>query len=226
MVEPELLDELPAEDPRAIRSRGDLRRVNAWMGNASILSNVLRNRVKPCASIHLVELGAGDGTLLLKIARRLPTWKHVRATLVDQQLLVTDETIAQFRDLGWAVENIQANVLDWLAGRDEQADVIMANLFLHHFQFAELSRLLTLAAARADLFLGCEPRRSGNVRVQQTLLALIGCNDVTRHDAGISIRAGFRGTDLSELWPRLADWQTHETRAGLFSHLFVAQRTC
>jgi hypothetical protein len=32
-IERELLDELPADDPRAIRSRRDLRRVHRWMSD-------------------------------------------------------------------------------------------------------------------------------------------------------------------------------------------------
>ncbi len=37
-VVPELLDELPPDDPRAMHSRGDLRRVNRLMGNADIMA--------------------------------------------------------------------------------------------------------------------------------------------------------------------------------------------
>jgi hypothetical protein len=41
-VESELLDQLPANDPRAIRSRRDLTRVNAWMRNAACVASALR----------------------------------------------------------------------------------------------------------------------------------------------------------------------------------------
>jgi hypothetical protein len=56
------------------------------------------------------------------------------------------------------------------------------------------------------------------------LLRVIGCNDVTRHDATISVRAGFSGEELSALWPDKQNWQLTERRAGLFSHLFIAQK--
>jgi hypothetical protein len=42
------------------------------------------------------------------------------------------------------------------------------------------------------------------------------------HDAEISVRAGFRDSELSALWPSDARWQLNEQRAGLFSHRFVA----
>jgi len=40
-VIPELLDELPPDDPRAVHSRGDLRRVNKLMGNADIVAGAV-----------------------------------------------------------------------------------------------------------------------------------------------------------------------------------------
>ena len=46
IVEPELLDGLPREDPRAIRSRRDLRRVNVLMRNHSVMADALR-RLQP-----------------------------------------------------------------------------------------------------------------------------------------------------------------------------------
>jgi hypothetical protein len=56
------------------------------------------------------------------------------------------------------------------------------------------------------------------------LLWAIGCNSVTRHDALVSVRAGFSGDELSALWPDKKNWQLTERRAGPFSHLFIAQR--
>jgi len=68
-VDPELLDELPPDDPRAQRSRRDLRVVNRIMGHAGVLMHAL-DAVATRSPMRLVELGAGDGTLLLRLARR------------------------------------------------------------------------------------------------------------------------------------------------------------
>ena len=70
----------------------------------------------------------------------------------------------------------------------------------------------------------CEPRRSRFALRASRLLGLIGCNDVTRHDAAASVRAGFAGRELSALWPDEAGWQIDERPAAPFSHLFVARR--
>ena len=57
---PELLDELPPDDPRALRSRRDLKLVNGIMGHAALLARALDALVTTSASPpRLVELGAG-----------------------------------------------------------------------------------------------------------------------------------------------------------------------
>ena len=224
-LQPELLDTLPADNPEAKHSRADLRRVNAWMGHRRILLRALKGA--RLTSVHrIVELGAGDGTLALALAAELNTrWPQVELTLVDQQRLVASGTVEKFHRLGWKPRVVQADVFDWLAAGAEPADILFANLFLHHFDEAGLCRFLREAAARCSCFVALEPRRHFAARLGCELLWMIGCNRVTRHDARISVRAGFRGQELSSLWPNTANWQVREQPAGLFSHLFVATRT-
>src|SRR5207244_11350489 len=104
-VLPELLDELPVDDPRAVHSRRDLRRVNAWMGNAGIITRALNEALQDRSPESIVELGAGDGTCLLRIARNMsPRWKPSRVILVDKQQLLSSRTKAEFAALSWHTE--------------------------------------------------------------------------------------------------------------------------
>ena len=77
---------------------------------------------------------------------------------------------------------------------------------------------------QAELCCACEPRRGGWPLAASRMLGLIGANAVTRHDAAVSVRAGFQGGELSALWPADPRWRFREHRAGFFSHLFLAQR--
>ena len=229
VVEPEILDDLPPADPRAVGSRGDLRRLNFSMGHEGILTRALRRHCETAAfrarPLRLVELGAGDGTLLLRLAQR---WAALgvtaEVTLLDRQDVVAVATRRAFAALQWSVESVATDVFAWLEQTSPHADVMLANLFLHHFPDPSLAELLRLAAARTNLFLACEPRRSPLALVGSHLLGLLGCNRVTRHDAVVSVRAGFAGRELSARWPANVAWETSERAAGLFSHCFVAQR--
>ena len=223
-VEPEWLDELPGEDPRAQRSRRDLARVNVLMANARIVAAELR-RACPAGLHTLAEIGAGDGAFALRVARALPAQPGARLALVDRQSIVPQATVEHFARRGWSAERATADVFAWL--RDPGAarfDAIVANLFLHHFEDAALAELLARVAERTDCFVACEPRRSELALAGSRLLGLVGCNDVTRHDAVVSVRAGFTGAELAALWPRTAGWRVEERARGLFSHCFVAWR--
>src|SRR5579862_2311222 len=140
LVEPELLDELPPDDRRAIGSRRDLQKVNAWMGQSRIMTRALESAFRGRAPRSIVELGAGDGTQLLRLAKRLaPRWKPSRVLLVDRHLLLSPQTQAQFAALSWRVEALRADVFDWLRRpHPEPSDVTIANLFLHHFKEDDL----------------------------------------------------------------------------------------
>ena len=236
VVQPEWLDSLPPEDPRAIGSRRDLRRLNAWMGNLGIATRAVHHHrsklpTQPARGggrqpVRLVDLGAGDGTFCLGLARRLaPEWPQARVWLVDQATPTSPGLFEGFRRIGWEPLLVRQDALAWL-GQPESpaADVIVANLFLHHFAEPALRLLLGRIAARTRLVVACEPRRSWAALAASRLLWSLGCNAVTRHDARCSVRAGFHQRELAALWPEATGWRLHEGRAGWFSHLFVAER--
>jgi hypothetical protein len=226
VVLPELLDSLPPGDRHALRSRLDLRRLNQWMSHARLMARALSDNVNGSGPRRIVELGAGDGHFLLSVAWRLKRqWQSVEATLVDRQDTFDPAIRGSFNRLGWHVRVETTTASEWFRQLPpNSADAITSNLFLHHFQGQELEELLQLAARSARVFVALEPRRAWLPRLCGHFLWVIRCNSVTRHDAGISIRAGFFGRELSALWPDKEHWHLTERPAGLFSHLFIARR--
>ncbi len=232
-VLPEVLDGLGAEDPRGLRSRRDLQRVHLAMRTVAILKRTmtaLRFRIQPR---RVIELGAGDGTLLLRLARALsPGWTDVELTLLDRIDLVSAQTRAAYRELGWRVTVLPADALAWAAGAAAAAgattrtyDLCIANLFLHHFETRPLTGLLRGVAAAADAFVACEPRRGTWARLGSRLVWFLGANDITREDAVTSVAAGFTGEELSAIWPAASpEWSVQEFMAPPFSHCFAAIR--
>jgi hypothetical protein len=221
-LEPEWLDALAPDDPRAIRSRRDLRVINGWMRQPAIMARALARSCAPEGPRRLIDLGSGDGTFLLRVARRL-RWRHVTALLVDQRDIVTPATRAAFAALGWRAESLAADAREVLA-QGVPVDVITANLFLHHLTAEDLRVLFADAARSTALLVACEPRRNAVAYAASRMIWALGCNDVSRHDAAVSVRAGFSGRELSALWPGAAAWRIEEHAALPFTHCFVAQR--
>ena len=210
-VLPELLDTLPNEDPAAVTSRAELRLINRLMGNHRWVER--RVRQLPPSRRRVLELGAGDGLL----SRRL----------IQRGLCAEGEVNAL---------DLAPQPCDWpLGARWQQTDlfalpqlpeaeVVLANLFLHHFQkdqLAELGRRLP-SACRVLIF--SEPARRRLHLWQGRLLSVImRLGHVTRHDMLISIRAGFLHHELPHALG-LHGWQFKVSHTLLGAYRVCATR--
>ena len=237
VVAAETLDRLAEGDPAAMRSRRDLQRVHRAMGTRGIVVRALQalTASRPAlAPLRLLELGAGDGSLMLGVAHALKDhWPAVEITLLDRQNLVSCPTLARYASLGWQATPQVMDVFDWAASHEPARpdtfarwDVIVANLFLHHFEGLQLGTLLAAIESRSGRFFACEPRRAHLALAGSHLIGAMGANAVTREDAVLSVHAGFRDREISALWPgSQSGWTLGEYSAGLFSHCFCAKRS-
>jgi len=242
IVDAEMLDGLDAGHPAARRSRRDLQRIHRVMGTRSILLRAWRGLVPahPASEpLRVLELGAGDGTLMLGVARALARRgppderRRVEFTLLDRADLLKAQTVQGYRAAGWVVAAQVCDVNEWVAahkdgiaapGARRRWNVIVANLFLHHFDDAHLRALLVAVASRTDVFLACEPRRGRLALAASHCVGAIGANAVTRTDSVLSVRAGFCGAEIAACWPQEGRrWSLREYPAGLFSHCFGAR---
>lgn len=236
-VTPETLDELPPSDPDAMRSRRDLQRVHRVMRTRHILQRgltAMMARNEKSKPLRILEIGAGDGSLMLGVARTLaPNVAGVELTLMDRQPLLAAATLEGYGHLGWTAIEKVGDVLDWATDPVRKAeitpemgwDLILANLFLHHFDSAQLALILKASACTCDRFLACEPRRHWLALAGSHLVGVMGANHVTREDAVLSVHAGFKGGELTALWPeQQGSWRLKEYSAGFFSHCFWAER--
>jgi hypothetical protein len=93
------------------------------------------------------------------------------------------KTLDGIRKVGWTRRVVVTDVSEWLAKRDDTLwDVVIANLFVHHFSPGELQRLLVGIASRTNVFLCCEPRRSFLALTGSHLIGLLGAGPVRSWD--------------------------------------------
>ncbi|PYI88631.1 MAG: hypothetical protein DME26_03210 [Verrucomicrobia bacterium] len=144
---------------------------------------------------------------------------------MDKQAASDNATFDGFRKLRCEVEIVHAEALDWLReARDARATAIISNLFLHHLVEERLRELFQRITDKCCFFAACEPRRTRFSLLGCRLLWAIGCNRVTRHDAAISVRAGFAKGELHRLWMPNPDWTFEEGPAGWFTWFVCAYR--
>jgi Methyltransferase domain len=226
VVLPELLDELEPEDPRARRSRRDLRRLHRAMGSLSILQEAIGRLRLALPPTRLLELGAGDASLLLRLAQAQSKWPGVALTVLDRHDLLSEETRDGYSQLGWELTVLRADATEWAREEhSQQFDLCIATLFLHHFDITALSALMAGIASHSDAFIACEPRRNAFAWLGSHLVGILGANAVTRGDAVKSVEAGFSDHELTSTWPdSQADWWCDEYAAPPFTHCFTAAR--
>ena len=225
-IEPEILDELAAADPRAIQGRRDLRRLNWWMRHASIVDERLGLSQQAFVPRRILDLGGGDGWSSYQLVSRLPKTNETREwVLVDRHPCVSRGVVGALESAGWKVRIVEDDVFRWLerAGEKERFDWCHMNLFLHHFRDSQITDLFAGLQACTRSILACEPRRSRFALMAAMGIRLIGCSALTRHDAEISVKAGFRENEISRLWPTKLGWTVQERAAGWFSHFFWAR---
>ncbi|MEY2599307.1 MAG: hypothetical protein RLZZ142_1566 [Verrucomicrobiota bacterium] len=211
LVSPEQLDHLPHTDPAAIRSRLELRGINALMGNHRWLVRELQ-RSAPLQG-PVLELGAGDGRLLEKALRARAIEAHQWMALDLAPAPHDWPPVATWHQ----TDLLRLQTLP-------EAEVVVANLFLHHFEPPALARIGSQWPSSCRLILANEPTRAPLHRMQGRCLSwLVNLSAVTRHDMECSIEAGFQGNELPD-WLGLHGWQVRITRTLLGAYRMRAWR--
>lgn len=184
-LQPELLDSLPPDHPDALHNRRDLRIINAVMGNHRWFARTLPRLLRRGETA--LELGAGEGDLGLRLARRglavdgLDLWPRPAAWPAER---------AWHREDLRGFENYGAYA------------AVLGNLIFHQFSAEDLAVLGSKIRAdpRTRLILAAEPaRRRISQKLFRFIAPLLGANYVSMHDAHVSIAAGFWGRELPEI---------------------------
>jgi hypothetical protein len=183
VVEPEIIDQLPPDHPDVIRSRRDLRMINFLMGNERWIARQVRE-LPAARDKGVLEIGAGEGTLLERLAQAHPGIPLRACDLAPRPPGLSEEIVWDRRD-----------VFEALAGAS--GGILAANLFLHHFEEPALARFRPLLGNFEAICIN-EPLRTARTLVDaRIMLPFVG--RATRHDMMVSIRAGFLPGELPAL---------------------------
>ncbi len=181
----ELLDE-GVPEAETLRSLGDLRFVNRWLGNPRALLRAVGPHVPPGG--RLLDVGCGSGDVPAFLHEKLPG--HPSAVGLDVKALHLAAVPATVRPVVGDVRR--------LPFADRSFDVVTASLFLHHFDAPELPGLLAglhRLARRAlvvnDLHRALVPWLFGRVA-----FPILFRSRVSVDDGLLSIRRGFRPGEL------------------------------
>ena len=212
VVIPEILDELPAEDPRAKRSRRDLQLINSLMGNYRWISRRVWE-IEVVDPHAWFEIGAGSGWL--GECFRMRGFEDISVSGIDFAPRPERWPSSWSWHQGDIFEVFEA------LGEGRLSNGLVANLFLHHFKTPELQKIGKIAESRFSRIIVSEPARYPFFHFfSYAFFPFV--NDVTRHDMQVSIRAGFRRGELKAALGLGRDWKHRESVTLFGAYRFEA----
>lgn len=209
---PELLETLPHDHSDALASRQDLICINRVMGNTNWLVNQLQAIQSFLKVKNWAELGAGDGSLGNKIIHALG--------VKDYQIMGLDfAPRPQSWPLNWDWH--QGNLEQW--NKWSEIEGLIACLVLHHFSEQHLQNLGKKIQQNCRCIIAVEPVRK-KLHLWQANLLTLGMNRITKHDASISVKAGFQDNELAQALCLNKSWQVIVRQTWRGAYRFIAWR--
>lgn len=140
-LSPEKMDDLHVDENELRKNLDELEIVNRLLGGYHVVFNALEQLQFSSDDITILDLGSGGGDTLRAIAN----WaynKNVRVKLtgIDWNPVMTDyagEKSKSFMNIHFKTMNVFDEEL-----LNEKADVVMNNLFCHHFMDEQLVKLV------------------------------------------------------------------------------------
>jgi hypothetical protein len=185
---------------------------NCLLGAERWLRSAVSKKLQP--EERVVEFGAGDGSLARKMVRCGLPW--------DGLDLVGPPN-------GWPGDSARWLQVDALTFQVKPPHrVVVASLFLHHFDKWQLRQLGDRLVDSARVIVVTDLWRSRwREWVFACLCWVVRAHPVSRHDGALSIRAGFRDDELPDalgLSSREWRWEITHTLAGAYRMIAVKQQ--
>lgn len=186
-TDPEMLDE-GVPDEEALRSLADIRFVNRWLGNRADLVSIVRPYLEASSRPRLLDVGCGSADIPAHLLRNVD--RPVTAVGVDIKLLHLAAGPPEVR-------RVRADVRA-LPFPPRSFDVVMASLFLHHFDGPDVAAVLRglFALTRRALVINDLRRARVPYVFARATFPLLLRSPVSRNDGLLSIRRAFTRHEL------------------------------
>jgi len=202
----ERMDDFSITDERLRAALDDIRWINRLLGGYQATNRILDPVLRSRSDLHVLDVGTGSGDYPARLARRgRRRGAAVKAVGVD----LNPATVGYGRawldahlspELRPRVRIEVADALD-LPYPDDAFDVTHAALFLHHFHEADAAQLLREMnrVSRLGIIINDLHRHPLAYAGIWTLSRLLRMAPMVQHDGPISVRRGFRRSDLDVL---------------------------
>ena len=195
----ELLDnnDIPFEDIR--RNMQELNTINTWLGGHKITLEGFKNLVGKNKSIHVCEIGCGDGNNLFQLYKWCKkNTIEFSCTGIDMKQECIDTAIKDYQ-----IENANWIVQDYkIVTFSKKPDIIFSSLFCHHFKENELVYQLQWMQQNAIIgfFINDLQRNWFAYHSIKIITQLFSSSYLVKNDAPLSVARGFHKKEWIDLF--------------------------
>jgi len=178
----------------------DIHKVNRFLRGSKILIDALRpclEKQREGETLTILDVGTGGADLPIDIVRQTHSMgKRVQITAVERD--ATTAAYAKSQTAAYPEIDVQIADATRLPYAPESFDVVIASLFLHHFDDEQAARLLRdfRALARRAVLINDLRRHLIPWAFIGLAARVTGRHPMFRHDAPLSVLRGFTTTEL------------------------------
>lgn len=196
----EIMDDFDLQGEELERTLKDLENINKWLGGNRITMQGIKRLLGSHPidrSVHIADVGCGNGSILREIAE----WgrkKNVplKLTGIDANahaITIADKLSEFYPEINYSTINIFDP-----AFKEEEYDIILCTLTLHHFKDEEIKDITAnfLKQARIGVVINDLHRSKQAYFLFRAFCKVFIRNKIARDDGLTSILRGFRKKDI------------------------------
>ena len=195
---PETMDDFSMEGEILRDALDKIASINRLLGGNKVTLDGVRKLIatKPEGYVfHITDIGCGNGDMLRALAEY---GRARRLNFVLKGIDANNFTISHARNLSKAYENISYDCIDIFDDKNEECDIMLCTLTLHHFKDEEILGFLRsyLKLAKVGIVINDLHRSALAYYLFTALCFVFGLNYMSKQDGLISILRGFKRKDL------------------------------
>ena len=185
------MDDFSIQDERIDRALHELKIINKYLGGISTTKSALKYFVESKnEDLKILDIGSGSSDNLTAAKNKYP---NLKIFSIDKNLRALSSSKNNLKKINSDAFNLPV--------KNNVCDIVHAALFLHHFTFEELQKLLIefLRIARKGIIIN---------DLQRSYLALLGIkiltflfskSEMVKNDAPLSVKRGFTKQEMLKL---------------------------
>jgi 2-polyprenyl-3-methyl-5-hydroxy-6-metoxy-1,4-benzoquinol methylase len=222
---PEILDDFNLQGNDLHENLKELEKVNRFLGGNSILKKAFKAHLKPSnEEVKLLDIGCGGGDAVRLAAKWCTAHNRPLTALgIDankQAIGYAQNKSLDFPNVKYACVDIFSKAFD-----DLDTDVYMFNLVLHHFEEADIIRILAKCKRlKGGIIINDLSRNVIAYHLFRVVSRILGFSYIGRHDGKLSVKKAFTKADWQRILAQagIAEYQLSSEWA--FRHLIIVPK--